>query len=133
MKNNYWILKLTGCLFTGLIIAGCSRKPDDTVKTIIIKTLDPSVIDFASAISGGLITSPGDLPLLQKGICYNTSPGPTISNSVIFSTNSSDSFNCTLTGLIPGKQYYIRAFAKNDAGTYYGNEVSFRVGTALGL
>jgi len=71
--------------------------------------------------------------LLEKGICFNTSPGPTISNSVIFSTSSSDSFNCTLNGLISGTQYYIRAFAKNDAGTYYGNEVSFRMGVALGM
>lgn len=132
MKNKYWILKLTGCIFTALIIAGCSKKVDNTVKTIIIKTLDPSITDFANAISGGLITGHGDLPLLEKGICYNTSPGPTISNSVIFSTASSDSFNCTLNGLIPGTLYYIRAFAKNDAGIYYGNEVSFRMGVPYG-
>ena len=132
MKNKYWKLKLTGCIFTVLLIASCSKKVDNTVKTIIIKTFDPSITDFASAISGGLITSSGDLPLLEKGICFNTSPGPTISNSVIFSTSSSDSFNCTLNGLISGTQYYIRAFAKNDAGTYYGNEVSFRMGVALG-
>ncbi len=132
MKNNYWILKLTGCVLTALIIAGCSKKMDNTVKTIIIKTLDASKLDFASAISGGLITEQGDLPLLEKGICYNTSPGPTISNSVILSTNATDSFNCTLNGLTPGALYYIRAFAKNDAGIYYGNEVSFRMGFPVG-
>jgi hypothetical protein len=132
MKNKYWLLKLTGCLFTVLIIGSCSKKPDNTVKTITIKTLNPSTIDFASAVSGGLITSSGDLPLLQKGICYNTSPGPTIFDSVIFSTISSDSFNCTLKGLKPATQYYIRAFAKNDAGTFYGNEVSFKMGVPYG-
>ena len=133
MKNKYWILKLTGYIFTVLIITHCSKKVDNTVKSITIKTLDASITDFASATSGGLITSPGDLPLLQKGICYNTLPGPTISNSVIFTTNSSDSFNCTLTGLISGEQYYVRAFAKNDAGTFYGNEVSFRMGVPHGM
>jgi hypothetical protein len=132
MRNKYWILKLTGYLFTVFVIAHCSKKEDHTARSITIKTLDPSIIDFASAISGGLITSPGDLPLLQKGICYNTSPHPSISDSVFFSTSASDSFNCTLTRLIPGKQYYIRAFAKNETGIFYGNEVSLKVGVVHG-
>ena len=72
MKNKNWLPKLTGWIFTVLVIASCSKKLDHTVKTITIKTLDPSIVDFVSATSGGLITSPGDLPLLEKGICYGT-------------------------------------------------------------
>jgi hypothetical protein len=37
-----------------------------------------------------------------------------------------------LNGLKPATQYYIRAFAKNDAGTFYGNEVSFKMGVPFG-
>jgi len=132
MKNKYWILRFTGCIFAVLIVTSCSKKVDNTVKTITIKTLDPSIVDFVSATSGGLITSPGDLPLLERGICYNTSPGPTISDLVIVSNNSSDSFNCTLNKLKPATQYYIRAYAKNSAGTFYGNEVSFKMGVPYG-
>lgn len=132
MKNNPAILKLSGWIFTVLIIASCSKKVDDTVRTITIKTLDPSVIDFASATSGGIVTNAGDLPLLQKGVCYNTSPAPTTSDSVIFSNNTSDSFNCILKNLKPATQYYVRAFAKNDAGTFYGNEVSIKTGVTYG-
>jgi hypothetical protein len=133
MKSKISILKITAVIFAVAIIAGCKKKVDDTPKTVTIKTLDPSIIDFASATSGGLITSPGDLPLLQKGICYSTSTGPTITNSVVLSGNSSDSFNCTLGGLKPATQYYIRAFAKNDAGVFYGNEVSFTLTAPYGM
>ncbi len=132
MKCNYLILLFTGCLFTVLIIAGCTKPVDNTDKNIVLKTLDPSITDYANAVSGGFITGKGDLPLLEKGICYSTSPGPTISNTVINSTNAADSFNCALHGLTPGTLYYIRAFAKNEAGIYYGNEVSFKLQVPYG-
>lgn len=132
MKINYWILSFAGYILVALAISRCTKPEDNTVKTIKIKTLDPSIKDFASAISGGLITDKGDLPLIEKGICYSISPGPTISSSVIVSANPADSFNCTIPGLSPGKQYYIRAFAKNEAGVYYGNEVSLRMGVVIG-
>jgi hypothetical protein len=133
MKSKISIVNITAWILAVSMIAGCKKKVDDTVKTVTIKTLDPSMIDFASARSGGSITSPGDLPLLQKGICFSTSPGPTITNSVILSNNSSDSFTCTMSGLNPATQYYIRAFAKNDAGIFYGNEVSLKLTVPYGL
>jgi len=61
MIGKNLLLKLAKWVFTVLIIASCSKKVDNTVKTITIKTFDPSVVDFVSATSGGLITSPGDL------------------------------------------------------------------------
>ena len=126
-------LFLTGWLFIVFIISNCSRKVENSVnKTIALKTFDATITSFASATAGGLIASPGDLPLLAKGICYSTTPGPTISDSVVFSNTSQDSFNCILNGLKPATQYYIRAFAKNDAGIFYGNEVSFTMGVPFG-
>ncbi len=35
------------------------------------------------------------------------------------------SFVSNLSGLTPGIKYYIRAYATNEAGTAYGNEISF--------
>jgi hypothetical protein len=133
MKSKYRLLKIIGWVFPVLIIASCSKKVDNATSALSIKTLDPSFIDFESAMSGGIISSPGSLPLLEKGICYNTSPGPTISDSVIFSKDSSNTFTCTLNHLRPATRYYIRAFAKNDAGTFYGNEVSLTMFTRYGL
>ncbi len=65
-------------------------------------------------ISGGLI--------LSTGVCWSTSPSPTIADSktedqLIYSDFYSDPY-----GLLPGETYYLRAYATNIAGTGYGNE-----------
>jgi hypothetical protein len=35
-------------------------------------------------------------------------------------------YSINLTGLIPSTNYYVRAYAKNSAGTFYGNTLSFK-------
>ena len=46
--------------------------------------------------------------------------GPHTSDS-----NGDGIFESNLTGLASGTLYYIRAYAVNEAGTAYGNEISF--------
>jgi len=85
MESRNSLLRITGWILIVFIISNCSKKVENPVnKTITLKTLDPTIIDFASAAAGGSITSKGDLPLLEKGICYSISSSPTISDSVIF-------------------------------------------------
>jgi uncharacterized protein (TIGR02145 family) len=42
-------------------------------------------------------------------------------------------FTCNLTGLISNTTYYVRAYATNNSGTAYGNEVSFTTTTNGGI
>ena len=39
--------------------------------------------------------------------------------------SGSGSFTSMLTGLLPGTTYYLRAYAANNAGTSYGDELTF--------
>jgi hypothetical protein len=64
-----------------------------------------------SATSGGNISSDGGSPVLSRGICYNTSPNPSTSNSVVTNGAGVGSFSCNMTGLTPATTYYVRAFA----------------------
>ncbi len=65
------------------------------------------------------------------GICYGTSPNPTISNqSFYFNANTSSStFSKPIQGLTPNTTYYARVFVhdgpSNCLGISYGNQVSF--------
>lgn len=90
-----------------------------------ILTAAATLITQTSARSGGDITSAGSSAVQLRGICYDTSSNPTLSNGVVTGGSGSGSFACSLSGLIPGTTYYVKAFATNGAGTVYGNEISF--------
>jgi len=59
------------------------------------------------------------------GVCWNTSPNPTTANSFTTDGTGTGTFVSALTGLTEDTTYYVRAYATNAVGTYYGNEVSF--------
>ncbi len=92
----------------------------------VITTAAISDVTNSSAICGGDVTSDGATPITAKGICWNTSPGPTIALSTkTINGTGTGPFISTLTGLTMGTTYYARAYATNSLGTSYGNEVGF--------
>jgi hypothetical protein len=89
-----------------------------------------NVLPFTStsAISMFDILNSGVSPVTSQGVCWSTSPKPTVSDNKTEEWNKiSDTFRyqCTINGLTTNTTYYLRAFATNSAGTGYGNEYSF--------
>lgn len=80
---------------------------------------------YAAASSGGNITSDGGSAVTARGVCWSTSPTPTIANSKTSDGTGTGSYGSTLTGLTPSKLYFVRAYATTTPGTVYGNEISF--------
>jgi uncharacterized protein (TIGR02145 family) len=96
----------------------CNDTP--TLTTAAISSLSNS-----SATSGGSISSDGGSVIITKGVCWNTAGNPDIDDNKVPSGEGTGSFSANITGLSPGIQYHVRAYATNNAGTAYGNEVSF--------
>ena len=94
---------------------------------IILTTTIPTALSSISAISGGNITSDGGgVTVTNRGICWSTSTNPTIElNTKISNSSGLGSFTNSLSGLIPNTTYYLKSFATNTVGTFYGNELSF--------
>lgn len=59
------------------------------------------------------------------GVCWATSPNPTIANARSSSQFLGSSVSANLTGLTNGTTYYARPYATNALGTTYGTEISF--------
>jgi hypothetical protein len=94
--------------------------------TAALSTTAITSITFSSAISGGNITNDSGGPVTVRGVCWNTLSGPTISLSSKTTDGSGGGvFASIITQLVPNTLYYVRAYATNNAGTSYGNELIF--------
>jgi len=91
----------------------------------VVTTENVTNVTKTAAVCGGNVTNEGGTPVSARGVCWNTSSGPTIANSKTSDGTGTGSFTSTLTGLTANALYYIRAYATNAGGTSYGNERSF--------
>ena len=96
-----------------------------TIVPPLVTTTAASSITFTTAVSGGNVSSDGGAPVTARGVCWSTSANPTIANSLTSNGTGLGSFISNLTGLSPGTTYYVRAYATNQSGTGYGNEITF--------
>jgi uncharacterized protein (TIGR02145 family) len=65
--------------------------------------------------------------IFERGVCWGTSPSPTISQNKSIAGVGGFGFTHSFGGLTGGTQYYIRAYARNSSGTVYSNERGFVV------
>ncbi|MDP4819438.1 MAG: formylglycine-generating enzyme family protein, partial [Saprospiraceae bacterium] len=88
-------------------------------------------ITDSSAVGGGNITTNNGAAVTARGVVWNTSGNPTLSDNKTTDGTGSGAFTSTLTDLDPGTTYYVRAYATNSAGTGYGNVRSFTTDSIL--
>ena len=99
----------------------CIKDELPTLTTSIITN-----IDNTTAISGGTITSIGSSNVKERGVCWSKNPHPTVADSKTSDGSGNGSFISNLSGLTSGETYYLRAYATNNEGSAYGNEVNFK-------
>ncbi len=128
--ENFASLRVENCdtLFLGdsqwVIIPGISvLNGKSSFPTVITQPV--SNIGNTSATFGGSVTSDGNAPITARGVCWSTSPNPTINDSRTTNGNGLGGFSSNVTTLTGGTTYYVRAYATNDVGTAYGHEESF--------
>lgn len=100
-----------------------------TVAQINVPVLTSSAvinITQTSGLAGGTISSNGGAAIITSGVCWSTSPVPTVALGTKTTNGSSTgSFTSSITGLTAATLYYVRAYATNSTGTGYGQEVIF--------
>ena len=90
-----------------------------------VMTAEVTNIGSACAYSGGIITDDGGLSITSRGVCWSTSPSPTLANTHTTNDNGAGSFTSFINGLSTSTTYYVRAYATNSFVTVYGNQLSF--------
>ena len=81
-----------------------------------------------TATGGGNVTIDGG-STVTRGVCWSTAINPSITDAKTTDGTGVGIFTSTITGLVPGIQYHVRAYATNAAGTVYGSDVTFTSGS----
>lgn len=117
-------------VLTLAILVGCKKDNDEVVGKI------PTVITYSinniggyTAVGGGNISDNGGKSITQRGLCWSTSPNPTIGSFLTIESGDIGSFTSNLTNLASNTTYFVRAYATNSVGIAYGNQVSFTTST----
>lgn len=131
MKNLLYIS------FCSLFFFSCNKEKEDTntsssmyVPTYVatealVGETTISNITSSSATCNSNIINDGQASVTARGVCYSAEHSPTTSDQKITNGSGIGTFTTIITGLSSGTVYYVRTYATNNAGTAYGDEVSF--------
>ena len=81
--------------------------------------------DPVTAIYNYNISDNGGAALSARGICWNTTGSPTISDNKKVDTLLTGSVSNRIFDLKPNTKYFFRMFATNSVGTVYSSELSY--------
>jgi len=126
MKNKTTYRLMAFLVVALAIFAACTEEIADVRLEPTLSTSNTLNITSDSATVVGFVVAEGD-GFTEKGVCYNTSANPTIDNdkSVYTKDTPNATFHVVLSGLDYATKYYARAYATGEAGTVYGEEVTF--------
>jgi uncharacterized protein (TIGR02145 family) len=112
-------------LFLGSMTLMYSCKKEVASTPPVLTTVTVSGITRTDAVSGGDITADGGASVTTRGVCWGTALNPATTGSHTSDGTGTGTFTSSITGLTAGTVYYVRAYATNNVGTSYGNELSF--------
>lgn len=90
-----------------------------------VETVEVFDITATSAKCNVEVKDNGGLAITERGICLSSHQTPTINDTHVTSVGDVGSFTCAMTDLQEYTMYYVRAYAVNDYGICYGDQITF--------
>jgi hypothetical protein len=132
--NEEVILYNTWHLFYDTMTWGASYEGMAHVGVTVVNLDEVPTINESESVTGVLshranfsfnISSAGNTSISSQGYYLSTSLNSETTGTQYFTTNSTGSYNETITGLTSNTTYYVRAFSQNDSGKMLGLEKTF--------
>ena len=105
-----------------------------TLEKLLPTVITKEVKEIAACVvtSRGEVTFDGNLEVTSRGVCWSTSQNPTINDNKTEDGSGTGSYTSQLINLVSQTTYYVRAYAINEKGVAYGNEMSFTTSPTTG-
>lgn len=138
MKKHFSQSRLFYLLFVNcaliLLLGSCESFID--VRFLTNVTTKPVTnVTVTSALTGGIIKRPtrtsknkknkAEAVVMERGVCWSTSPNPTIKDNHTIDGSGEGAFNSRISGLDSNTSYYVRSYAVTDKGIVYGDPENF--------
>lgn len=134
MKNFGWIF--LGFL---LIVFSCTssdadsddiepieeNQEEEVITVPVVSTVQITEITNKTATGGGTNINNGGSNITQKGICWSKVSSPDLDDNFTEEGGSTEDFTSFLDELDGNTTYFVRAYAINEIGVGYGEELSF--------
>ena len=105
-----------------ILLVAC--KPEIEKPTVVTKSVGEVTKTSAKVV--GQVAAAGGAEVTERGVCWSTDGTPTILDFRVKDTEGGlGSYEILFKDLVPNTQYYVRAYATNEAGTGYGEEKTF--------
>lgn len=100
----------------------------------LVETLEVLMIDSLMARVKCKVAYDGGALVLERGVCWNDYGDPTTDdNRLAHAEGGTGEYTCRIEGLLPFSRYYVRAYARNENGTNYGDVMEVATGAEVKL
>ncbi len=117
------------------VVSGSQTTYGDPVVSFItamnlpeVKTESLTDITDSTATCHGDVTQDGGAQVTSFGVCWSVLTQPTLLNNHTVDGSGTGKYTGALNHLKRDTTYFVRTYASNNAGTAYGNELSFKAG-----
>jgi len=83
-----------------------------------------SIGTFTAELEGNVLDD-GGAPITERGVCWSINSSPTIADGKTIDGQGTGVFQSEISGLKVFTKYYVRAYAVNEIGVFYGEVLSF--------
>jgi len=91
-----------------------------------VSTVEVNEVTYNAATCLCNVSSDGGLELTERGVCWGLEPDPTVNvHKVTAEGTETGNYTVTIEGLSPNTDYHVRAYAINEKGIAYGEDLPF--------
>lgn len=107
------------------MLTACKKDKEEIVLPSLY-TEEVQVLGNEHIYASAIVSDAGTGTVSARGFCWSVNPQPTLSAGAVKNVGEGiGSFDMDIDNLQNGTVYYLRAFATNEAGTAYSNEIQF--------